>query len=65
MNKIENLTPKRLSDVYGASERWWQRKLPELRDQGVVSKRGRLFFGRLDDIAAWLHNPAKQPRQAE
>lgn len=65
MNKIENLTPKRLSDVYGASARWWQRKLPELCDQGVVSKRGRLFFGRLDDVAAWLHRPAKRAARAE
>ena len=65
MNNIENLTPRRLSDVYGATERWWQRKLLELREQGIVSKRGRLFFGRLGDIAAWLHRPGNSATTAE
>ena len=65
MNNIENLTARRLSDMYGATERWWQRKLPELHKQGLVSKRGRLFFGRLGDIAAWLHRPGNSASIAE
>lgn len=62
MSKIENLTPKRLSDVYGATVRWWQRQLPQLCKEGVVSKRGRLFFGALADVSAWLHRPNSSTR---
>lgn len=51
---IEQLTPRKLSKQFGATERWWQRYLPELHRLGKVAKRGRLFFGDTSDVAAWL-----------
>ena len=51
---IEQLTPSKLSNQFGGTERWWQRQLPELQKMGKVGKRGRLFFGNLQAIAEWL-----------
>jgi hypothetical protein len=52
---IEQLTPRKLSKHFGGgSERWWTRYLPELHKLGRISKRGRLFFGDLSEVADWL-----------
>jgi hypothetical protein len=58
---IRQLTPRILSARFGATERWWQRYLPELCKQGKIGKRGRLFFGRLDVIAEWLVSDPELP----
>jgi hypothetical protein len=51
---IQHLTPRKLSQRFGGTERWWQRYLPELHKAGKIGKRGRLFFGELTVIEQWL-----------
>jgi hypothetical protein len=51
---VQQLTPRSLSEQFGGSPRWWQRYLPQLHRLGKVGKRGRLFFGDLSEVAAWL-----------
>lgn len=46
-----------LVSIFGASESWWWRRRPELLQRRLLVKRGRHYFGRLDDIAAWLLSP--------
>lgn len=58
---VEHLTPKKLAARYGATERWWQRYLPELHRLGRISKRGRLFFGQMSEVADWLAAGSAEP----
>ena len=51
---IQQLTPRKLSQRFGGTERWWQRYLPVLYKTGKIGKRGRLFFGELRIIEQWL-----------
>jgi hypothetical protein len=52
--RIEQLTPRKLSKHFGASERWWTKYQAHLYKLGRISKQGRLFFGDLSEIADWL-----------
>ncbi len=52
--QLQRLTPKTLSQRFGATERWWQRYLPHLKKKGIVSKKGKLFFGSYQTITKWL-----------
>ncbi len=58
---IEQLTPKKLAARFGATERWWQTALPALYRLGRISKRGRLFFGQVSEVAAWLASGSAEP----
>ncbi len=53
-NRIEQLTLSKLTATFGATERWWSRKRRQLVKLGVIHKRGRVFWGRIDDIELWL-----------
>ncbi len=50
---LQQLKPRKLSQRFGGTERWWQRHLPELHKAGKIGKRGRLFFGELKVIEQW------------
>jgi hypothetical protein len=54
IRKIEQLTPGKLSKHFGGSSRWWTGRIAEIYKLGRISKRGRLFFGDLSEVADWL-----------
>lgn len=58
---IRQLTPRILSEQFGATPRWFQRYLPEMCKLGIVSRKGRLFWGRLADVEAWLASNQEAP----
>jgi len=48
---IRRLTPRDLAvAVPGTSRRWWERRLPRLRELGLLARAGRYYVGRLDAI---------------
>lgn len=61
-NATDGLDPKiprrldlrMLATRYGTSPRWWRTHLPDLLKLKLVRKRGKLYFGRLADVDAWL-----------
>jgi hypothetical protein len=54
---VRELSNAVLVAAFGASESWWERRRPELRRRGLLVKRGRYFWGRLDRIGGWLLSP--------
>lgn len=51
---IEHLYPAKLAGRRGGTERWWQRKLREMYEAGLIAKKGRLFFGTMATVDEWL-----------
>lgn len=54
MSTIEELTLERLDEEFGCGIAWWTRHRPRLVRDGVVSKKGRKFFGAMVDVETWL-----------
>lgn len=47
---VERVTPTRLMDRYGGTERYWERRRPAMVRLGLLNKIGRYFFGDLERI---------------
>lgn len=63
MSKIELLSNRKLHEVFEGGEGWWERQRPKMEKAGVISKRGRKFWGSLEDVARWLHSGKKVGRR--
>lgn len=61
LSTIQQLTPRILSQQFGATERWWQRRTMELLKLGILIRKGRLFWGRLADVESWLASNQEAP----
>ena len=46
-----------------STPRWWADQLRLLAREGIVTKRGRWYWGRLDDVGAWLTHGGTWPRR--
>jgi hypothetical protein len=58
--KIQRITARMLSDRFGGTERFWERRRPAMVKAGLLNKIGRSFFGCIDAVERAIANGSTQ-----
>ena len=53
-SSVQRIEFAKLGAAVGVSSKWWRRRLPQLQAAGLVTRRGKYWFGRPAAIIGWI-----------
>jgi DNA-binding Lrp family transcriptional regulator len=51
---VQRIQFDKLGEAVGVSGKWWRRRLPQLKAAGLVTRRGKYWFGSPSALIAWV-----------